>query len=191
MAKGGGNRPDQLYEPIAVLIDRINRSLIIVDYRNRRVVRWPFDGHRRSEGNGKVIISNMVSSGLAVDDEGSLHVSDWEKHEVRRYGRIDEAKEVIVAGGHVQGTALNQLNCPQHIFDDVDNSVYVSESGNHRVMEWTRDAQESVVVAGDQNQGNSLKQLNMPSGIFVDRMSSVYVADALGERRQERRSAPG
>ena len=97
--KGPGNRIDQLSEPVAVLIDRTDGSLIISEGGNRRVSRWSLDGHGGGEKNGKVIIADIVSSGLVLDDEGSLYVSDWEKHEVRRYGRGDRRGGVIVAGG--------------------------------------------------------------------------------------------
>ena len=134
-------------------------------------------GGDRDGGEREVIISNVESSGLAMDDEGSLYVSDYERNEVRRYGRGDGRGGVIVAGGHGQGAALNQLSGPQQIFIDTEHSIYISDSGNHRVMKWMRDAREGTVVAGGHGQGNSLRQLHWPSGIFVDRMGSVYVVD--------------
>ena len=38
---GKGNRNDQLNCPTNVIVDKENDSLIICDYGNRRVVRWP------------------------------------------------------------------------------------------------------------------------------------------------------
>ena len=170
--EGPGDRIDQSSEPTAVVIDRINRSLIISEGGIRRVIRWRLGG-----GESEEIISNVDSSGLAMDDEGSLYVSDCERNEVRRYGREDRRQGVVVAGGHGRGAALNQLDDPQQIFVDTEHSVYVADAGNHRVMKWRRDTSEGIVVAGDQGRGNSLRQLNSPSGIFVDRMGSVYVVD--------------
>ena len=70
-----------------------------------------------------------------------------------------------MAGGHGQGTALNQLNSPRQILVDTDRSVYVSDSWNHRVMKWMGGAKDGVVVAGGQGEGNSLAQLSCPCGI--------------------------
>ena len=177
--KGRGDRGDQLDSPSAVLIDRLKDCLIIRNAMNRRVIRWPL---QKSAGTGEVILSNIRSLGLAMDNEGSLYVSDWDKHEVRRYGRGDGREGVIVAGGHGKGAALNQLSTPPQIFVDAEQSVYVSDRDNHRVMKWVKGAREGVVVAGGQGEGNSLAQLRWPGGIFVDRMGSVYIADQGNDR---------
>ena len=175
--KGKGNRPDQLNAPVAVLIDPINQKLIIGEEGNRRIMRWSLGQQRDGDWDGEIMISNIISLGLAMDDEGSLYASDIEKNEVYRYGRDDREQRVIVAGGYGKGGALNQLNDPRHIFVDGNRSIYVSDAGNHRVVRWLRGAREGVVVAGGHGQGNSLRQLHRPSGIFVDQMDSVYVAD--------------
>ena len=47
-----------------------------------------------------------------MDDEESLRVSDFDQHEVRRYGGGDGRQELVVAGGNCRGAALNQLEHP-------------------------------------------------------------------------------
>jgi hypothetical protein len=42
----------------------------------------------------------------------------------------------IVAGGNGEGDHLSQITCPTSIFVDQDDSVYVSDYNNHRVMKW-------------------------------------------------------
>ena len=176
--KGKGNRNDQLNQPFAVTVNRKTETFIISDWGNRRVMRW---SRQQNDANGQVIISNILSVGLAMDDEGSLYVSDWEKDEVRRYGE-DDVMGRVVAGGNGKGDRLNQLNYPRHIFIDGDHSVYVSDSENNRVMKWMKNAKEGIVVAGGQGYGNSIKQLSYPGGLFVDSMESVYVVDQGNDR---------
>ena len=176
--KGRGNRNDQLNEPLAVIIDRKTDSLIISEWGNRRVMRW---SRQQNNTSGQVIISNIHSAGLAMDDQGSLYVSDYEKGEVRRF-REGDMMGTVVAGGNGKGDRLNQLNNPRHIFVDGDHSVYVSDSENHRVMKWMKNANEGIVVAGGQGDGDSVKQLSWPGGLFVDSMGSVYVVDQLNDR---------
>ena len=187
------NQTDQVNQPLAVLIDQLNRTLIISDGRNRRLIRWSLNDSKRNHAKGEVIISNIHSLGLAMDDEGSLYVSDYGRDEVRRYGRKNGKKGVIVAGGNGRGAALNQLDHPRHIFVDAGRSVYVSDSWNHRVVKWSRGAREGVVVAGGQRQGDSSRQLDGPGGIFVDRMGSVYAVDQGNDRvmRWERGAREG
>ena len=181
-SRGKGNQIDQLHHPVAVLIDRKNECLIVIEDGNRRVTRWSLDTNKAKKNEGQVIISNIQSLGLAMDKEGSLYVSDFRKHEVRRYGPQDGKDGVVVAGGHGQGAGLNQLDHPRHIFVDDDYSVYISDRNNHRVMKWVKDAKEGVVVAGGSDRKHSLEQLSGPSGIFVDRLGSVYVADQWNHR---------
>ncbi|CAF4031574.1 unnamed protein product [Rotaria sp. Silwood2] len=169
---GEGNRSDQLSYPTDVIIDKKIDSLIVCDYVNKRVVRWP----RQNDTYGETVVSNIGCWGLAMDDDGFIYVADYDKHAVRRY-RIGENQGTIVAGGNGQGNRLDQLNCPRYVFIDRDHSIYVSDYGNHRVMKWMKGAKQGIVVAGGQGQGNSLTQLSCPFGIVVDRLGTVYVAD--------------
>jgi sugar lactone lactonase YvrE len=172
-----GNRNDQLNLPTNVIVDKENDSLIICDYDNRRVVRWP----RRNGRSGETLISNISCWDLIMDNDGYLYVSDYAKDEVRRW-KMGETKGTIVAGGNGKGNHLDQLNSPFYIFIDEDHSVYVSDWSNHRVMNWVKDAKEGIVIAGGQGEGNSLRQLSNPHGIIVDQLGSVYVADAGNHR---------
>ena len=175
---GEGNRLDQLKYPTDVIFDKETDSLIISEYRNYRVTRWP---RRNGTRSGETIIDNIGCYGLAMDDEGSLYVTDWKKHEVRRY-RQGETNGTVVAGGNGKGAALNQLNWPTYVCVDEEHAVYVSDERNHRVMKWVKDAKEGIVVAGGRGQGNDLTQLSYPNGVRVDAAGNVYVADHVNDR---------
>ncbi|CAM4769157.1 unnamed protein product [Rotaria magnacalcarata] len=174
---GGGNHTDPLNCPVHVIIDRDRNNLIISDYMNKRIVRWP----RENGTGGEIIISNVGCYGLALDDVGFIYIADYDKHEVRRY-RMGENQGTIVAGGNGAGTGLNQLNHPRYVFIDEDNSIYVSDESNHRVMKWMEGAKQGIIVAGGQRSGNSLTQLSNPYGVFVDHSGTVYVADGSNHR---------
>jgi sugar lactone lactonase YvrE len=169
---GQGSGAHQLSHPFDVIVDKERDSLIISDYWNRRVVRWP----RRNGTSGETIISNIYCWGLTMDENGSLYVTDAGKAEVRRYRR-GESQGTVVAGGNGSGNRLDQLSSPPYVFVDRDHSVYVSDWGNHRVMKWVEGAKQGIVVAGGQGKGNGLTQLYYPQGVVVDQLGSVYVAD--------------
>ncbi|CAF5175715.1 unnamed protein product, partial [Rotaria sp. Silwood1] len=76
-----GNGAHQLCYPYDVIIDKESDSLIISDYENNRVVRWP----RQNGIRGETIISNISCFSLTMDENGFLYVVDDRKHEVRRY----------------------------------------------------------------------------------------------------------
>ncbi|CAF3584057.1 unnamed protein product [Rotaria sp. Silwood1] len=146
-----GNEAHQLNGPIDVIIDKESDSLIISDYRNKRVVRWP----RHNGTRGEVIISNISSFGLTMDDNGFLYVVHDEKYEVRRY-KIGDTQETVVAGDNGQGNRLDQLSGPRYVSVDRDHLVYVSDYKNHRVMRWEEGTKQGIVVASGQGIGNRL-----------------------------------
>ncbi|CAF1385803.1 unnamed protein product, partial [Adineta steineri] len=168
---GEGNRMDQLRYPIDVIVDQKNNSIIIADFHNRRVIQWV-------NKNQQILIDNINCRGLAMDKYGFLYVSDYKKNEVRRWktGKYNN-EGVIVVGGNGQGNQLNQLNNPSFIFVDEDQSVYVSDCNNHRVVKWRQGAKEGKIVAG-----GSVNQLSLPEGIVVDDLGQIYVVDGLNHR---------
>ncbi|CAF3705199.1 unnamed protein product [Rotaria socialis] len=167
-----GSWAHQLSKPTDVIFDKERDSLIICDSLNKRVVRWP----RRNGTSRKTIIFDIYCRGLTMDENGSLYVVDYGKHEVRRYQKR-ESQGTVVAGGNRRGNRLDQLSDPQYVCVDRDHSVHVSEWGNHRVMKWMKGAKEGIVVAGGQGEGNGLTQLSYPGGVVVDQLGTVYVAD--------------
>ena len=62
--RGKGNRLDQLYYPIDVLIDKETNSILIADRDHRRVLRW---SRRQDATQGDMIVDNIDCFGLAID----------------------------------------------------------------------------------------------------------------------------
>ena len=164
-----------LWYPTHVIVDQ--DTLLICDRSNNRVMRWPYENGT----TGEIVLTNIMCSGLALDDQRNLYVTDELKHEVRRYG-LGETNGILIAGGHGKGEDFNQLNSPGHIFVDQDYSLYESDTNNHRVMKWTQNAKEGIIVAGGNGIGNSTTQLQFPKGLFVDSFGSVYTADSQNNR---------
>ena len=174
---GQGNRLDQLNEPADVIIDRQNNDLIIADFGNRRVMRWP----RCSNSPPQIIIDDMDCGRLAMHEDGTLYVSDCEKDAVKRWKK-GETQGTIVAGGNGRGNQPNQLDCPTFLFIDVDHTLYISDRDNHRVMKWVKDAKEGIVVAGGNGAGDRLTQLSHPEAVKLDQYGRIYVADCDNDR---------
>ncbi|CAF0977928.1 unnamed protein product [Adineta steineri] len=168
---GQGNRIDQLNCPTGIIVDQQNHSIIIADRGNRRVVQW-------LNQKQQILIHNIDCFRLTMDKHGFLNVSDWKKNEVRRWKMGEYNNEgIIVAGGNGQGNQNNQFSYPNFIFVDEEQSVYVSDCDNHRVMKWKKDANEGRIVAGGNGQGGNLNQLSQPAGLIVDDLGQIYVAD--------------
>jgi sugar lactone lactonase YvrE len=177
---GNRNELEELSKPSNVVIDRESNSFLISDNGKRRVIRL---SRQNGTAHGEIILDNILCWGLTMDDEGSLYVTDIEKHEVRRYRRGEKMTTgTIVAGGNGQGKRNNQLNTPLYVFVDSEHAVYVSDHENHRVMKWVKDAIEGILVAGGQGSGQDSAHLWCPSGIIVDNEATIYVADSQNHR---------
>ncbi|CAF0813836.1 unnamed protein product [Adineta steineri] len=173
----GGNEEDeddihQLLTPSDVIIDKYNNnSLIICDQDNRRVVRW----FHQKEIDPQIIISGFMCIGLALDKDGSLYITIFDG--VLRLNQGDK-NGIIVAGGNGVGSDLNQLDNPTFILVDDNYSIYISDTPNHRIMKWEKDAKEGIIFAS----GNDTNTLERPLGLAMDHLGQIYIADLLNHR---------
>jgi sugar lactone lactonase YvrE len=172
----GGN--NQLSNPTDVVVDKKNNALIIFEAGKTRAIRW----FRENQSHEQILTFGFSVIRLTMDKNGSLYISDYYEHDVRRWKDGDTTHGTIVAGGNNRGDDPNQLNAPGCIFVDDNYSVYVSDVANFRVMKWKKNAPEGIVVAGGNGYGNNLDQLSSPEGVIVDHMGDVYVADWTNHR---------
>ena len=90
-----------------------------------------------------------------------------------------------IAGGNAEGNRLDHLSHPYGIcFNEHDQTIYIADSWNHRIVEWKSNASEGRIVAGGNGKENRIDQLNLPTDVIVDRQdnNSLIVADH-GNRR--------
>ncbi|CAF3116754.1 unnamed protein product [Rotaria socialis] len=137
-----------------------------------------------------------------MNEQRYLYVSDYVKHKVRRC-QLGEKNGTIVTGGNGEGDRLNQLNKPTFLFVDRQQSVYVSDSNNHRVMKWNKglfvdklgtlyvadfendrvmrwtqgDKKQGTVIVGGNCEGEGVNQFNGPHDLSFDRYGNLYVID--------------
>ncbi|CAF4429943.1 unnamed protein product, partial [Rotaria sp. Silwood2] len=62
--------------------------------------------------------------------------------------------DVTVAGGNGEGNAMNQLKTPWGLCVDDEQTVYIADCSNHRIIEWKYGATAGEVMAGGNEQGN-------------------------------------
>ncbi|CAF1347701.1 unnamed protein product, partial [Didymodactylos carnosus] len=170
---GQGSGAHQLSNPYDVIVDKERDSLIICDRSNARVVRWP----RRNGTSGETIISNIDCMALTMDENGSLYVADVGKADVGiRNG-------LTVAGGNGQGNGINQLYNPWGLYVDDDQTLYVADPSNYRIVEWKSGATSGQVVAGGNGEGSGAHQLSNPYDVIVDKeRDSLIICDRSNRR---------
>ncbi|CAF4559631.1 unnamed protein product, partial [Rotaria sp. Silwood2] len=90
---------------------------------------------------------------------------------------------ITVAGGNRQGNGINQLSYPLGLYVDDDQTVYVADESNHRIVEWKCGATSGQVVAGGNGQGNGAHQLSYPYDVIVDKeRDSLIICDRSNRR---------
>ncbi|CAF3972285.1 unnamed protein product [Rotaria sp. Silwood1] len=78
---------------------------------------------------------------------------------------------------------MNQLFYPYGLYVDDDQTIYVADTSNHRIVAWKLDATSGQVVAGGNGQGNGAHQLNYPQDMIVDKeKDSLIVCDLKNKR---------
>ncbi|CAF2639431.1 unnamed protein product [Rotaria sp. Silwood2] len=90
---------------------------------------------------------------------------------------------VTIAGGQGAGNALNQLNKPHGVYVDDDQTVYIANTNNHRIVAWKPGATSGQVVAGGNRQGNRSNQLNQPTNVMIDREADSFIICDCGNVR--------
>ncbi len=80
------------------------------------------------------------------------------------------------------GIGLGQFQFPRNVAIGPDGSIYVADSGNHRIVKL---APDGTPITAWGSQGTGPGQFNEPWGIAVDQEGNVYVADTWNHRIQK------
>ena len=168
LGSGAGAVSSQFNQPSDIFVT--STSVYVLDTMNYRVQRWPRNGVNGTTvagitGSVGTAASNNtfgVSYGIYVDKYGYLHVSDQANHRILRFppGSTSGTSFVVVAGTGVAGIGPSQLNSPYKAFVDDDLTIYIADTGNHRIQRWSYGACSGVTVAGTGNAGTALNQLS-------------------------------
>ncbi len=90
---------------------------------------------------------------------------------------------LTVAGGNVEGNGINQLHFPRGLYVDDDETVYVADRANHRIVEWKWGAPSGQVVAGGNGPGDGAHQLSSPTDVIVDKeRDNLIICDRWNKR---------
>jgi sugar lactone lactonase YvrE len=88
---------------------------------------------------------------------------------------------VTVAGGNGRGTKFNQLHDPYGLYVDDNQTIYIADFQNDRIVEWKSNATSGQVVAG--GNGKEYDQLNGPTDVIVDKeTNSLIICDSRNEQ---------
>ena len=135
-------------------------------------------------------------TGIALDPSGDLFVADGANNRVVEFpfnASTDSypASGVTVAGTGGEGSGSSQLNGPTYLATDSAGDLFVADTGNNRVQEFTRNPatgsypSSGVTVAGSGGKGSGPSQLSAPGAVALNSAGALFVADNGNNRVQE------
>jgi sugar lactone lactonase YvrE len=99
-------------------------------------------------------------------------------------GKYWNVTGITYFGSGTAGSSLNQLNGPTGIFLDSSGTLYISDSGNYRVLSYQYNATNATIIAGTSGvTGTALNQFSANMRyIYVDTSGNIYIADKSNDR---------
>jgi trimeric autotransporter adhesin len=132
-------------------------------------------------------------TGIAVDTDGSVYLSDYGNHRVRRVN-TDGTVETVAGNGSPgfsgdDNLATNaEIRHPMGLALDSSGNVFVADYSNHRIRKIGRDGIITTIAgylaggfSGDDDSALAA-QLYFPSDIAFDKFGALYIADTGNNR---------
>ncbi|CAF3617314.1 unnamed protein product [Rotaria sp. Silwood1] len=97
---------------------------------------------------------------------------------------------ITIIGNGSSGSSLNQLDSPADVFVGNDDTIYIVDTNNHRILSVNISSTNNGtyygnVIAGITNTpGTNSQTLKYPYGIYVDSDKNLYIADTFNYRVQ-------
>ncbi|CAF4769592.1 unnamed protein product [Rotaria socialis] len=82
---------------------------------------------------------------------------------------------VTVAGGHGNGNATNQLSSPEALFIDDDQTMFIVDRSNYRIIQWKVGDTEGQVVAGNNGTQNLWAQSFRLTDVLIDKETDSFI----------------
>jgi sugar lactone lactonase YvrE len=193
----GAGAAAQFNGPEGVAVDG-EGNIIITDTHNHRVRKLTRDGTVSTlAGSGSAGFADGAGaaaqfnnpSGVAVDGEGSIIITEWGNHGVRKITPNGTVSTLAGSGsaGFADGAgAAAHFNGPYGASVDGDGSIIIADYGNYRLRKITPDGTVST-LAGSGIQGfadgaGAAAPFNGPWGLAVDGEDSIIIVDHGNQR---------
>lgn len=148
-----------------------NHELLICDYKHQCV--FVLDSELNllntlgTTGDGRLTHPN----GIAVDQDGTIAVSDYRFHQVKKFS-LNDGKCICSIGA--PGPEDGNFDYPRGLAFSSDGSLYVMDWGNSRIQVFNKQ-NEFAFKFGTQGLGPS--EFDHPTRIAMDGSDNVYVAN--------------
>lgn len=166
-----------LIYPHSVFVTRSRDIYVDNGYTNRTVLKWP----PNSTVGVTVMSADHACIDLFIDINEMLYCSYYYLHRVVKKSLNNSGlTPVSIAGNGTIAATPTTLNYPCGIFIDDQFSLYVADSGNHRVQFFPFGQSNATTLAG--NGTSPAIALRNPTGIMVDADGYLFITDRNNHR---------
>jgi RHS repeat-associated protein len=177
-ASGTGN--GELKAPEGIAVDA-GGKVWVADTGNNRVEEFSETGGYLAQFGSTETLK--APQGIAVDSEGNIWVADTGNSRVREWAKEEGSETFYVRRTFgTAGTGEEQFKEPQGIAIGAEGNVYVADTGNSRVDEWSA---KGKFVRKFASEGTGTDQLKAPHSVATDSEGHVWVADTANNRLEE------
>ncbi len=203
--------------PLGVACDSASGKVFVSDSFNHRVLRFAsiaaaeahldpdmvfgqpdYTSHWTNQDNtASPVASGLYSPGaITVDAKGRLWVADTRNHRVVGYfaattaAMPGPAASIVLGGG--QGIGKDKMNFPQAVSLGPDDTLWVADTGNNRVLAFANISAKTTGAAPDGVLGQPSFTanppalgdggMNNPHGLWADAAGRLWVADKYNHR---------
>lgn len=168
-----GSFGGKMRKPINITIDK-NGDKYITDTQRRLILVYDIkDNFVRTIGDGEAFTPSDV---LIINNQ--IFVADVKNHLIRVLNKTTGA-ELYTIGK--PGSEKGELFYPTNLALGSNNHIYVSETGNFRVQEFT---QKGEFVNSYGKVGTGVGDFARPKGVAIDKAGRMHVVDAAFENVQ-------
>jgi uncharacterized protein (TIGR03663 family) len=181
-----GTAPGEFTDPRGLAVDSGGR-IYVADGNNHRIQVFDANGQFITQWGSQGAGPGQFQEpwGVAVDQDGNVYIADTWNHRIQKFDA--EGRFLLQWGtfGNTEGAIVGQedvLYGPRDIAIDAAGNLYVTDTGNKRVMKFSSEGEFLGQWGGF---GLQSGQFHEPVGIAIDADGNIYVADTWNRRVQK------
>lgn len=161
-------------------------SIYVADTNNHRIQKFDAAHKFVSEWGSMGTAPGQFNEpwAVAVGQDGSVYVADTWNHRIQKFdanGTFIKAWGTFGDVGEKFDTNLDQLYGPRDIAISKDGNLWVTDTGNERVIEFSPDGDALTSFGGT---GGDVGKFLEPVGIAIDKDGNFFIADTWNRRIQ-------